>query len=138
MTICGFVPSALGPFLDDPIAPSCAALRRVFTIGEPLTAGLRDQFFQRLSSRVELHNLYGPTEAAVEVTHYQCLPDLGLERIPIGRPIANSRVYVLDERRPSSADRRAGRAVPGRCVRGARLLEPARADRGAVRAGPIR
>ena len=99
VSICGFVPSTLGPFLDDPDAPACGAtLRRVFSIGEPLSAGLRDQFFERLGPGVELHNLYGPTEAAVEVTHYQCIPHEGPRPVPIGRPIANSRVYVLDER----------------------------------------
>ena len=116
---------ALGPFLDDPIAPTCAALRRIFTIGEPLTAGLRDQFFQRFSPRVELHNLYGPTEAAVEVTHYQCLPDVGLERIPIGRPIANSRVYVLDERRrPQPIGVQGELYVGGVCVARGYLNQP--------------
>jgi amino acid adenylation domain-containing protein len=99
VSICSFVPSALGPFLDDPGAPSCRkSLRRVFSIGEPLTTSLRDQFFRRLGPAVELHNLYGPTEAAVEVTHHHCIPDAGPQPIPIGRPIANTRVYVLDER----------------------------------------
>ena len=49
---------------------------------------------------VELHNLYGPTEAAVQVTHHHCVADEGLDPIPIGRPIANTRVYILDPQGP--------------------------------------
>ena len=67
-----------------PSPACCTTLRRVFTIGEPLTIGLRDRFYQRLGPGVELHNLYGPTEAAVEVTHHHCIPDEGPQPIPIG------------------------------------------------------
>ncbi|MGC5382837.1 AMP-binding protein, partial [Micromonospora sp. DT68] len=43
---------------------------------------------------IELHNLYGPTEASIEVTAWQCEPDS--TTVPIGQPIANTRIYVLD------------------------------------------
>ncbi|MEV1093741.1 AMP-binding protein, partial [Streptomyces microflavus] len=42
----------------------------------------------------EVHNLYGPTEASVEVTAWQHVP--GADRVPIGRPVWNTQVYVLD------------------------------------------
>ncbi|UUZ50670.1 AMP-binding protein [Massilia sp. B-10] len=45
---------------------------------------------------VELHNLYGPTEAAVDVTALQCLPGVYNGIVPIGRPIANTSIYILD------------------------------------------
>ena len=45
---------------------------------------------------VSLHNLYGPTEAAVDVSFWQCQADAGSRSVPIGRPIWNTRVYVLD------------------------------------------
>ncbi len=97
VTHCHFVPSMLGPFLDDPGAPGClSTLRHVFSSGEALTADLRDRFFERLGSSVELHNLYGPTEAAVEVTYHHCHPDDRPGPVPIGRPIANARTYILD------------------------------------------
>ncbi|WP_405671760.1 amino acid adenylation domain-containing protein [Streptomyces sp. NBC_01530] len=88
-----FVPSMLAAFLDGGTFPDDLRLRRVFCSGEALPAGLRDQFFARLP-HVELHNLYGPTEAAIEVTHWRCRP--GEPTVPIGRPIANARCYVLD------------------------------------------
>ena len=48
----------------------------------------------------ELHNLYGPTEAAIDVSAWQCTPDAlaGLARVPIGGPIQNLRLHVLDPR----------------------------------------
>ncbi|MEV4342297.1 amino acid adenylation domain-containing protein [Streptomyces sp. NPDC049590] len=88
-----FVPSMLAAFLDVGTLPSDLRLSRVFCSGEALSPALRDRFFTRLPE-VELHNLYGPTEAAIEVTHWQCRP--GEPTVPIGRPIANARCYVLD------------------------------------------
>jgi len=43
-----------------------------------------------------LHNLYGPTEAAVDVSAWPCVPTPGATQVPIGRPISNIRLYVLD------------------------------------------
>ncbi|MFG2527463.1 amino acid adenylation domain-containing protein [Streptomyces sp. NPDC048516] len=88
-----FVPSMLAVFLDGGPLLDGLRLRRVFCSGEALPAALRDQLFARLP-QVELHNLYGPTEAAIEVTHWCCSP--GESAVPIGRPIANARCYVLD------------------------------------------
>jgi non-ribosomal peptide synthetase component F len=52
--------------------------------------------FQELLPWVELHNLYGPTEAAIDVSHFACTLE-GTERaVPIGRPIANTRLYIVD------------------------------------------
>jgi aspartate racemase len=45
---------------------------------------------------VELHNLYGPTEATVDVTYWQCQRDSHLNKVPIGRPIANIQIYILE------------------------------------------
>ncbi|CAN5828602.1 hypothetical protein BH23ACT10_BH23ACT10_17670 [soil metagenome] len=95
ITTIHFVPSMLRLFLDHPHAGDATTLARVICSGEALTADLRDRFFERLSC--ELHNLYGPTEAAVHVTAWQCHPDDTDPVVPIGRPIANTTIHILDD-----------------------------------------
>ncbi|MFJ8747559.1 non-ribosomal peptide synthase/polyketide synthase, partial [Embleya sp. NPDC127516] len=53
--------------------------------------------FHALFESVELHNLYGPTEASVDVTAWHCTPGWDGSSVPIGAPIANTRVFVLDD-----------------------------------------
>jgi len=97
ITTVHFVPSLLAAFLDAPEVESCAAtLRRVVVSGEALPAALVERFFRRLPG-VELHNLYGPTEAAVDVSAWPCEADTSAG-VPIGRPIANVHLHVLDRR----------------------------------------
>jgi thioesterase domain-containing protein len=64
--------------------------------GEALSAAVCERFFATMGE-VELHNLYGPTEAAVDVSHWKC--ERGAKQIPIGKPIDNTRLYVLDEKK---------------------------------------
>ncbi|HEX8351781.1 MAG TPA: amino acid adenylation domain-containing protein [Pyrinomonadaceae bacterium] len=96
VTTLHFVPSMLQVFLEEPRVPQCASLRRVISSGEALPHALGRRFFAR--SGAELHNLYGPTEAAVDVTSWACRRDAKGPAVPIGRPIANIRTYVLDPR----------------------------------------
>ncbi|HEX8212536.1 MAG TPA: amino acid adenylation domain-containing protein [Longimicrobium sp.] len=94
VTTLHFVPSMLQIFLEEPgLEGRCASLRRVISSGEALPGAVQERFFARLGA--ELHNLYGPTEAAVDVTAWACAPGGGAS-VPIGRPIANTRVLVLD------------------------------------------
>ncbi|MCB1021549.1 MAG: amino acid adenylation domain-containing protein, partial [Acidobacteria bacterium] len=95
VTMLHFVPSVLALFLDAARREACASLRHVISSGEALTPELAKRFWATLSC--ELHNLYGPAEAAVDVTEWPCEPVDELDSIPIGRPIDNVRVYVLDE-----------------------------------------
>ncbi|MFC0431834.1 non-ribosomal peptide synthetase [Kutzneria buriramensis] len=90
ITTVHFVPSMLQVFLQEPAAAQCTSLRRVLCSGEalPLEAVAR---FGR-TSNAELHNLYGPTEASVDVTSWHIVD----ETAPIGRPVWNTRTYVLD------------------------------------------
>jgi non-ribosomal peptide synthetase component F len=46
---------------------------------------------------VELVNMYGPTEAAITTTYYRCALGRDELTVPIGRPVANARVYILDQ-----------------------------------------
>ncbi|MFS2001981.1 amino acid adenylation domain-containing protein [Duganella sp. CT11-25] len=95
ITMLHFVPSMLQLFLPQADARRCASLRRVLCSGEALPAALQQHFHRSLPD-VELHNLYGPTEAAVDVTAWHCLPGQAGSSVPIGRPIANTAMYVLD------------------------------------------
>ncbi|MFE6667640.1 non-ribosomal peptide synthase/polyketide synthase [Streptomyces sp. NPDC057697] len=92
ITTAHFVPSMLDVFLAEPAAAQCTTLRRVICSGEALSAGLAERFRSALGA--ELHNLYGPTEASIDVTAWPCLTDTGV--VPIGRPVWNTRTYVLD------------------------------------------
>src|SRR5580704_10387154 len=95
ITTLHFVPSMLRIFLETEGVERCQSLRRVICSGEALSAPLRDRFFRILDT--ELHNLYGPTEAAVDVSYWQCKPDSGLSIVPIGKPIWNTQLYILDQ-----------------------------------------
>ncbi|BCM72803.1 non-ribosomal peptide synthase [Streptomyces sp. EAS-AB2608] len=97
ITTCHFVPSMLDAFLEEPQVATCASvLRRVVCSGEELPAALAERF-ARVLPGVELHNLYGPAETAIEVTAQPVpMPPAGNTRLPIGRPIAGTEVYVLD------------------------------------------
>jgi amino acid adenylation domain-containing protein len=94
VTTACFVPSLLRAFLEEPGLERCASLRRVTTGGEVLPLELQDRFFSRLGA--DLHNGYGPTEATISATFWTCTPAGDRRPVPIGRPIANTRVYVLD------------------------------------------
>lgn len=94
ITTAHFVPSMLAAFLDD----SCSQglkLERVFCSGEELSADLGVRFHETVSA--ELHNLYGPTEAAVDISYWPVQPNDNVRPIPIGYPVWNSRLYILDD-----------------------------------------
>ncbi|WP_338118070.1 amino acid adenylation domain-containing protein [Streptomyces coryli] len=96
ITTCHFVPSMLQVFLGAAEAAGAAGpLRRVFCSGEALPRETAADF-HRVLPGVPLHNLYGPTEAAVDVTYHACEPGSS-GPVPIGRPVWNTRLYVLDE-----------------------------------------
>jgi amino acid adenylation domain-containing protein/non-ribosomal peptide synthase protein (TIGR01720 family) len=98
ITTAHFVPSMLRLFLDEPGLESLTCLRRVVASGEALPAELVERFHARFRapSAAELHNLYGPTEAAVDVTAWPCARLRGEKVVPIGHPIANVRIHLLD------------------------------------------
>ncbi|MEW2174792.1 amino acid adenylation domain-containing protein [Streptomyces sp. NPDC005406] len=105
VTVLHFVPSMLGPFLDlieqsPGLRARAGSLRHVFCSGEALTPGRVDQFHRVLGGDGAplLVNLYGPTEATVDVSVHVCpAPDgQAVTRVPIGRPIDNIELHVLD------------------------------------------
>ena len=95
ITTTHFVPSMLNVFLEeDDLAGHTASLRRVFCSGEALPHHTVASFSAQLSC--DLHNLYGPTEAAIDVSYWPATPDYPGRVVPIGRPIANTTLYVVD------------------------------------------
>ncbi|HEX5746348.1 MAG TPA: amino acid adenylation domain-containing protein [Archangium sp.] len=94
ITTLHFVPSMLQVFLEQSGVEQCRGLKRVVCSGEALGIELVERFHSKL--KAELHNLYGPTEAAVDVTFFECKPGDKRRTIPIGRPVANTQMYVLD------------------------------------------
>jgi D-alanine--poly(phosphoribitol) ligase subunit 1 len=82
---------------DDVVAERLASVRQVFASGEALTPSHVAAFNRiwRRGARPRLTNLYGPTEATVDVSYFDCPADGPIERIPIGRPIHNTRLYVI-------------------------------------------
>src|ERR1041384_8091765 len=95
ITVCHFVPSMLDAFLHEGGVGRCRALRRVFASGEALWPELIRNFGGTVEA--ELYNLYGPTEASIEVTSWLCRGEGLTAAVPIGKPLANTQVYVLDE-----------------------------------------
>ena len=84
----------LPSFLEQEGTQHCASIRYLMCSGEALSAEQCDQVTKVLPS-VRLENLYGPTEAAIDVTYWACRNDRSIA-VPIGRPITNTQVYVLD------------------------------------------
>ena len=95
VTTLHFVPSMLQLFLRHGNMAQCASLRRVMCSGEALPLAAVQRFHQQLA-QAELHNLYGPTEAAVDVSYWHCQRDDTRGIVPIGRPVANTRLHILD------------------------------------------
>ncbi|HHF3222464.1 TPA: amino acid adenylation domain-containing protein [Vibrio diabolicus] len=104
VTTMHFVPSMLAAFMasiensheqGERVARS---LQRVFCSGEALSKELSNQYARWIEA--PLHNLYGPTEAAVDVTYCPAFGSILAESlgtsVPIGLPVWNTQVYVLD------------------------------------------
>ena len=94
VTTLHFVPSMLQAILGEPDLPRCASVRQIICSGEALQGQTVHALQRRLP--VVIHNLYGPTEAAVDVTAFACSPGAPLDNVPIGRPIWNTKLHVLD------------------------------------------
>ena len=94
VTVVQLVPALLRVLLEEPEIHACKSLRRVFCGGEALPDDLRARTLDTLA--VEFVNLYGPTEATIDATAFICTDRPAPLGVPIGRPIANTRVHVLD------------------------------------------
>lgn len=95
VTFIHVVPSLLQALVDEPDFGACGgSLRWVSCGGEALPPALQRRYFAAMPAGLANH--YGPAEAAVDVARWVCLRDAGDATVPIGRPGANTRLYVLD------------------------------------------
>jgi amino acid adenylation domain-containing protein len=95
ITILSVVPSELKLLLEQEPTMPWTALRRVVTGADVLPQQVHDLYFATCPS-VPLLNIYGQTESAVDGTCWTCRPVPGQTTVPIGGPIANTQVYLLD------------------------------------------
>ncbi|MGV9747955.1 non-ribosomal peptide synthase/polyketide synthase [Rhodococcus zopfii] len=96
VSVVHFVPSMLSVFVAEPSVVDARSLRLVFASGEALPGSVALRLRELLPS-VRVHNLYGPTEAAVDVTFHE-VSDADRVSVPIGVPVWNTQVFVLDAR----------------------------------------
>ena len=96
ITTMHFVPSMLSIFLADIQPGECPGLKKILCSGEALKHSQVVLFIEKLPA-AEIHNLYGPTEAAIEVTYWSLEDKNRLPMpVPIGRPVANNSLYILN------------------------------------------
>ena len=103
VTVMHFVPSMLNAFLeylenDKSRLYQLRELRQVFISGEVLTVNQVERF-KELFFNKSLVNLYGPTEASIDVTYFDCTKEVFRSIVPIGKPIDNTQIYILDRHR---------------------------------------
>ncbi|WP_186196450.1 non-ribosomal peptide synthetase [Burkholderia gladioli] len=99
VTHVNFTPSMLRLFVReaaaDPVFQARHRLRHVLAAGEELPVALANSALAVLRPAA-IENVYGPTEATVFTTAYSHAAPLASARVPIGRPLGNYRVHVLD------------------------------------------
>ncbi|GEB34858.1 non-ribosomal peptide synthase/polyketide synthase [Brevibacillus parabrevis] len=94
ITTLQMVPSLLDLVMTDPGWSACTSLQRVFCGGEALTPALVSRFYE--TQQAQLINLYGPTETTIDATYWPCPRQQEYSAIPIGKPIDNVRLYVVN------------------------------------------
>ncbi len=92
------VPSLYQTLIENSPSERLASLKVAIVAGESCPVALVEEHYRRLP-RAALYNEYGPTEATVWCSAYRCEPQAEAIRVPIGRPIANTQLYVLDSHR---------------------------------------
>lgn len=97
ITVLALVPSILRVLLEEKGIESCRFLRHIICGGEALPGELIERFFAQLNLDNVLYNCYGPTEASIDTTFWTCQRDTNYAIAPIGRPITNAEIHILDE-----------------------------------------
>ena len=94
VTILHCVPSFLRFLADEPAFEDAVSLRAVMSGGEALTPAVVTDFGRR--SGATLYNVYGPTETIIDSAYWRCESTSDISIVPIGRPIPNAHMYILD------------------------------------------
>ncbi|MEH1952720.1 amino acid adenylation domain-containing protein [Nostoc sp.] len=97
ITVLALVPSILRVLLEEKGIENCRFLRHIICGGEALPGELIEHFFAQLNLDNVLHNCYGPTEASIDTTFWTCQRGTNYAIAPIGRPITNAEIHILDE-----------------------------------------
>jgi amino acid adenylation domain-containing protein len=98
-----FVPSMFSPFVEyiksKQLVSKLNSLRFIIQIGEALSPRLVTNFNNLRNSHFSplLVNTYGPTEATVAVTYFNCPESKEVNKIYIGKPIFNTKLFVIDD-----------------------------------------
>jgi len=95
ITIIHFVPSMLGIFIEELESQACSSLKQIVVGGEALTGAVQAQTFLKFP-QIALWDFYGPTEAAIHAAQWRCRPEEGTQTPPIGSPIWNTQLFILD------------------------------------------
>lgn len=101
ITLTDFVPSVFNVIVDQLLNGSKTLLQKLESLqsvivgGEEVAAATVHQF-QELLPDIQLTNLYGPTEASIGCIYHQIDGNETL-RIPIGRPVHNTQILILDK-----------------------------------------
>jgi amino acid adenylation domain-containing protein/non-ribosomal peptide synthase protein (TIGR01720 family) len=97
VSVAHFVPSMLSVFIssEQSLQNDCSSLRLLFSSGEMLPYKTKQQCLEHLPT-AQLYNLYGPTEAAIDVSYWHCQLSDDFMSVPIGKPIANIQLYIVD------------------------------------------
>ncbi|HLP61991.1 MAG TPA: amino acid adenylation domain-containing protein, partial [Candidatus Deferrimicrobium sp.] len=99
VTHINFIPSMFNAFieyLNGENKPRLSSLKFIFLAGETLLPGLVEKF-RALNTGITLENLYGPTESTVYSSKYSLSDWNGIGSIPIGKPLPNIKLYILNE-----------------------------------------
>ena len=97
VTVASFVPPTLRMVIEEGGFSAMKSFRRAFCGGEVMPLDLMLRLQQRSSA--ELVNLYGPTEVSVYCTGWVCQRNWRGVSPPIGNPIFNTQVYLLNEQK---------------------------------------
>lgn len=73
-----------------------STLALLMVTGERVTLGQLNRWFEHYPN-IPVFNAYGPTEASDDITHFKIECGFNMSSVPIGKPIHNATIYILDE-----------------------------------------